>query len=253
MKKISWKIFIIPIFATLVLSGCSSAKRVRDAATAYEIGEYYSAIEGFQKAVRKEKDAKQRQEYDYLIAQSYLHIANYKQAEVRLRNLVRREYPDTTIILSLAECYKNNGKYDLAVETFKQYLEIIPDDERALNGLKSCDFLKDWEATPTRFQVQQEKALNSRDADYSPVFIAGLENQIIFTSSREGCVGKTKSGIHGQRYADLFTANFDIQRQRWEKPVPLDDQELINTQFDEGTPSLSADGTQLYFTRCPLR
>lgn len=250
MKKTFVHIIFAILVASFLLSSCSSAKRARNAAKSYEIGEYYAAIEGFTRASKKEKDPKVRQEYDYLIAQSYLHIANYRLAEARLRNLVRREYPDTMIILNLAECYKNNGKYDLATETFNKYLEIIPGDERAINGLKSVDFLKTWEATPTRFQVNQERILSSRDADYSPVFIAGLENQIIFTSTREGCVGKTKSGIHGQRYADLFTANFDIQSQRWEKATPLDEQELINTKFDEGTPSLSADGTQLYFTRC---
>ncbi len=250
MNKFNWHSILLIFLTAFLLGSCSSAKRARDAAKSYEIGEYHAAIEGFIKAAKKEKDPKVRQEYDYLIAQSYLEIADYRRAEIRLRNLVRREYPDTMIILNLAECYLSTGKYEQAEETFNQYLEIIPGDERALNGLKSVEFLKEWKATPTRFQVNHERALSSRDADYSPVFIAGLENQIIFTSTRDGAVGKNKSGIHGQRYADLFTASFDIQRQRWEKATSLDEQQLINTKFDEGTPSLSSDGTQLYFTRC---
>jgi peptidoglycan-associated lipoprotein len=73
---------------------------------------------------------------------------------------------------------------------------------------------------------------------------------LFFTSTRDGSKGKKKSAITGQRNGDLFRANFNIQKQRWEKPISIDEDQNINTNFEEGAASMSKDGSMLYFTRC---
>jgi peptidoglycan-associated lipoprotein len=107
-----------------------------------------------------------------------------------------------------------------------------------------------WLEKPSRFVVEREKAISSRDADYSPSYVSGLENNVIFTSTRNGTKGKRKSAITGQRNGDLFRASYNIQKQRWDAPVTIDEENLINTIDDEGAASLSSDGSQIYFTRC---
>jgi peptidoglycan-associated lipoprotein len=48
----------------------------------------------------------------------------------------------------------------------------------------------------------------------------------------------------------LFTSKFDVQKQKWDKPKLLEENELINTTVDEGAATLSGMGDQMIFTRC---
>lgn len=245
-KNIRYTVIIL----VLITTGCSSTRFSRSAAKSYEIGEYYNAIEGFQKVIRKEKDAQKRLEYEYKLANCYWYIDDYKKAQSRFKRLIRKEYPDSSLVLKYAHTLRYQGKYDDAIEYYNQFLEKYPDFEEAVNGKKSCNLTPVWLENPTRFQVENEKYLNSREADFSPYFVGGLDNNIIFTSTRSGVVGRKKNGITGQLNTDLFKSNFDIQKQRWEKTTLLEDEELINTEFEEGAASLSRDGGTLYFTRC---
>jgi peptidoglycan-associated lipoprotein len=240
----------ISLVILVFLSGCSASRFARTGKKAYDIGEYQNAIDKFMKASRKESDINKRTEIDYYLAKSYWNLNDYMRAELRLRNLIRREYPDTSLVLYFAHALRNNEKYEDAIEYYQQYLDAYPENREAINGIESCKLTPVWKENPTRFEITHERLLNSRDADFSPWFVSGLDNQIIFTSTRDGASGRGKSAITGQRNTDLFRSSFNVQRQRWDKPVPADSEQLINTQFEEGTASLSSDGNIMYFTRC---
>lgn len=238
------------ISLTLLLSACSSSRTASSALKSYEIGEYNAAIDKLIKAYRKEKLPDKRTEYDYYLANAYWYLDDYQRAELRIRNLLRKEYPDSSLRLKYAHALRYNGKFDEALASYQQFLDSFPNNQEALNGIEACKLIPVWKENPTRFEVNREKLLSSRYADFSPWFIGGLDNVIIFTSTRDGAAGKGKSEITGQNAADLFRSNFDIQRQRWEKPVPVDEELLINTPFEEGAASFSNDGNTMYFTRC---
>lgn len=238
------------ITLVLILSGCSASRLSRSALKSYEIGEYYDAIDKYLDASRGEKDPEKIKLYNYHLANAYWYIDDYKKAELRLRNLVEKNHPDSTLILKYAHTQRYKGNYNEAIALYNRFLKLAPKNQEALNGIEACKQIPVWEKNPTRFEVTRERLLNSRDADFSPFFVGGLDNNIIFTSTREGAVGRKKNAITGQRNTDLFKSNFDIQKQRWEKPAPLEDQQLINTSFEEGAASISKDGSTLYFTRC---
>ena len=246
------KFSYISIFSILliliIISGCSAT--YNSATKTYNVGEYYKATRELQEAMRKEKDPKLRIEMEHKIASAYWHIDDYKKAETRFKNLLNKNYPDSLLVLKYAHSLRFNGKYDEAIKFYNQHLDSIPNDKEALNGIASCKFVQECEAKPTRFQVTPEKALNARNSDYSPVYVAGLDNSLIFSSMRDGSTGKKKSAITGQRNGDLYKTFFDIQKQKWDKPIKIEDEFLINTPFDEGASTLSADGSQMYFTRC---
>jgi peptidoglycan-associated lipoprotein len=247
MKKLFHNIFL---FTTvfIFLTGCSGT--YYSATQSYKIGEYYDAIKKCQEASRKEKDPKLRLELDYTQANSYWHIGDYKKAEPRFKGLLGKQYPDSLLVLKYAQALRFNGNYSEAIKYYKQFLDSIPNNQEALNGIESCKVTPEWIKKPTRHIVSTEKNLNTRDADYSPVYVAGMDNSIIFTSTRDGSKGRKKSAITGQRNGDLWKSNFDIQKQKWEKPELLDEELLINTPNDEGAATLSADGNQMMFTRC---
>ncbi|MBN2805562.1 MAG: tetratricopeptide repeat protein, partial [Prolixibacteraceae bacterium] len=220
MHKPTTHNIIYIIVLLLILSGCSASRLGRSAEKSYEIGEYYSAIEKYLDASRGEKDPEKIKTYNYYLANAYWYIDDYKKAELRLRNLVDKNHPDSTLILKYAHTQRYKGNYEDAISLYQRFLQIVPGNQEALNGIESCKLTPEWEKNPTRFEVSRERLLSSRDADFSPAFVGGLDNNIIFTSTREGAVGRKKNAITGQRNTDLFKSNFDIQKQRWEKPTP---------------------------------
>lgn len=243
-KALYWVVILF------LLAGCSSSRLSNSAAKSYEIGEYHLAIDKYLKSYRSENDAQKRLEFDYQLANAYWHIDDYKKAELRLRNLIRKEYPDSSLLLRYAHTLRYTQKYDDAIEIYNQFLKEYPDNQEAKNGIESCKKTPEWLEKLTRFEVTHERLLSSRDADYSPYYASGLDNSVVFTSTREGGTGKKKSAITGQRNGDIFKSNFDIQRQRWEKPSLIEEKMLINTNLDEGAASFSKDGQTMYFTRC---
>jgi peptidoglycan-associated lipoprotein len=82
------------------------------------------------------------------------------------------------------------------------------------------------------------------------VFAGSRDNEVILTSTREITTGRRKSNITGTRYADLFTSKFEIQKQKWETPKLLEENQVINTANDEGAATLSDRGDLMIFTRC---
>jgi len=153
-------------------------------------------------------------------------------------------------MLHYADCLRATQKYEDAIVWYQTYLGVNPEDQYAKNGLESCKIASEWIENPNRYLVTQVSELNSRSNDYAPVFVGGKDNEIIFTSTRENVTGKRKSNITGTHFSDLFTSKFGVQKQKWETPTLLEENELINTTSDEGAATLSERGDLMIFTRC---
>ncbi|MBN2634895.1 MAG: OmpA family protein [Prolixibacteraceae bacterium] len=244
--KIKFALFLLII---TILSGCGIAKKGNDAIFSQEIGEYYRAIEKYRKASRKEKDREKRMLYAFEIAECYRYIGDYEMAELYYKNAIRRGYTDPIVLLHHADMLRVTQEYEIAIETYRTYLDSVPNDERAIDGLEAIRKTQEWVANPTRHIINPIKELNSRESDFSPVFVGGRDNEIIFTSTRTTSTGKRESMITGQNYADLFRSTFGVQKQKWNEPQLIDESFLINTEDEEGTATLSASGEQMIFTR----
>lgn len=242
------RIAIILILFTL--ASCSSSNLGRVALTSKEIGEYHKAIEKYRKANRKEKDREKRMEYSYAIAECYRNLGQYEMAALYYRNTIRRNHPDPKALLWYADMLRAAQRYEEAIENYRLYLEERPGDTQALNGMEAINRTQQWIANPTRHVINPVKELNSRESDYSPVFVGGRDNEIIFTSSRKASTGKRRSMITGQIHSDLFRSQFNIQRQKWGEPQPIDQYFIVNTASEEGAASMSGIGDQMIFTRC---
>lgn len=242
------RITIILIFITL--ASCSTSNLGRMALTSQEIGEYYKAIEKYRKANRKEKDREKRMEYSYAIAECYRMMGQYEMAALYYRNTIRRNHPDPRALLWYADMLRAAQRYEEAIENYRLYLEERPGDTQALNGMEAITKTQQWIANPTRHVINPVKELNARESDYSPVFVGGRDNEIIFTSSRKASTGKRRSMITGQTYSDLYRSQFNIQRQKWGEPQPIDQYFIVNTASEEGAATMSGIGDQMIFTRC---
>lgn len=249
MKFKHLNIIFIVLIAVLT-TGCSASKSVRSAHKAYQNGEYFDAIQKYIRASQGEKDPVIRTQISYNLANAYWYIGDYKRAEQQIKNLLKKTHPDSSLQLKYAHILRYQEKYNEATEQYQQFLTKHQNNPEAANGLNSCSLAQEWAKKPTRYDVKREAALSSRDADFSPAYVGGLDNAIFFTSMREGSAGRRKSRITGQRNGDIFRSNFDIQKQKWTKPTPIEDDQKINSNLEEGAACLSKDGSTLYFTRC---
>ncbi|RIJ46236.1 hypothetical protein D1614_19900 [Maribellus luteus] len=247
MKQIRLAVLSLVI---LIVSGCGSARYGRDALLSQDIGEYYKAIELYKKARKKEKSRTKRIEYAYNIAESYRAIGQYEYAAQNYKFAIRLGYPDNEALLRYAEMLRITQDFEEATETYRTYLDSVPGDQRALDGVEAMRKTQEWVAYPTRHIINPIKEINSPQSDFAPVFVGGRDNEVIFTSTRKAATGKKESMIHGQKYADLFRANFSVQRQKWQQPKLLDETLMINTGDEEGAAALNSSGEQMIFTRC---
>ena len=234
----------------MLLGGCSGQKSMHSAEVSYEIGEHFNAIEKYRKAYRSKNVKEDKAVIAFRIAESYFKISEFAKATVWYKNAIRRNYSEPIGMLHYADCLRATQKYDEAVTWYQTYLGVKPDDQYAKNGFESARMAEEWLNKPGRYLVEIVKELNSKSSDYSPAFVGGRDNEVIFSSSREGATGKRPSNITGVRNSDLFSSQFQVQKQKWDIPKLIDENELINTTGDEGAATLSSGGDMLIFTRC---
>ena len=138
-------------------------------------------------------------------------------------------------------------KFDDAVEQYKKYQQLKPEDDRPSKGIESCAFAKEALDNPSRYEVDGLDITNSRANDFAPSFGNGDYDVLFFTSARDGGVGKGADGFTGQSYTDLWSVKRD-RKGNWSKPVVFPDP--MNTGAHEAATSLNKRGNEMYFTRC---
>lgn len=249
MKKLAFPKLLL-ILMLFLLGSCSARKYMQSAATSYQIGEYYSSIEKYRKAYRSPKLRNEKAEMAFRVGEAYFHLSDFTKAIIWYKNAIKQKNSDPLCMLHYADCLKATQQYEDALVWYQTYLSVNPEDQYAKNAVEACKQAPGWLDKPNRYRVNIVKELNTRFNDFSPVFVGGRDNEIIFTSTRETSTGKRKSNITGVQNSDLFTTKFEIQKQKWAVPKLLDENQIINTANEEGAATLSERGELMIFTRC---
>jgi peptidoglycan-associated lipoprotein len=217
---------------------------------AFESGFYYQAYLGYEKALKKaSKDKEAKACITYQIARSFHKIGDLKKAVQWYLKAEKAGYSDDPYLsMTIALAYKKQGEYELAKAAFEAYIKKNPEDPKGDLGAKSCANAVKWRDNPTCYQVNNLKALNSKEDDYAPIYASKKSDLIIFTSSREGARGKA-DGIVGELPEDLFQAKID-KKGKWSTAVALS--EKVNSKSSEGASAINKKFNTLYFTRCAL-
>lgn len=227
---------------------CRTAK-LSDAEEKQRIGEYYEAAAIYRKVYTKTSPNKRdlRGYIAFRMAECNRLVNNTGKAISGYTNAIRYDYPDSVSFLRLAQMQHKNGQYAEAIKNYDIYSENDPSSQLALNGIQGCELAPEWKKSPTRYEVHRMDKFNSRRAEFSPMLTGGKYDQLYFASSRNKDKEAKISAITGQNNNDLFVVKQD-ERGAWLAPQALEDE--VNTEFDEGTPSFSADGNTMYYTYC---
>ncbi|WP_289007616.1 OmpA family protein [uncultured Parabacteroides sp.] len=245
--------YILLFLTALLLFSCKSAK-LSDAEEKQRIGEYFEAAAIYRKVYTKTSPQKRdlRGYIAYRMAECNRLINNTPRATSAYMNALRYEYPNSIVSLRLGQMYQKTGKYTDAIRYYNDFLQRNPESELALNGIKGSELAPVWKQNPTRYVVKRMEKFNSRRGEFSPMLFGDKYDQLYFTSSRtpKGAnkdKDETISAITGIRNNDFFLVKQDEQG-NWLAPIELEDE--VNTEFDEGTPSFSKDGNTMYYTYC---
>lgn len=246
--KAHFTIYVLFLLIVSSLYSCKSAK-LSDAEEKQRIGEYYEAAAIYRKVYTKTSPKKRdlRGYIAYRMAECNRLINNTAKATSAYMNAIRYDYPDSTVYLRMGQMLQKTGRYPEAIKNYDIYMENDPNNLLAINGIQGCELAPGWKKNPTRYEVRRMDKFNSRRGEFSPMLAGDKYDQLYFASSRSKDKDAKVSAITGQNNNNLFLVKQD-EKGAWLAPVELEDE--VNTEYDEGTPSFSPDGNTMYYTYC---
>ncbi|MGQ8338496.1 OmpA family protein [Sunxiuqinia sp. A32] len=157
----------------------------------------------------------------------------------------RSRYPKLMYVLGNA--YLRAGNYSAAKNAYEDYLSISLDSNKfnrqAQERLKQCDFAISQVDNPVPFIVENMgEAINSDLDEYWPSLTIDGKT-LIFTRLCPSNYGHQNN--FNQLQEDFYWSAYDGED--WQPAEPLVE---INTPYNEGAQSVSADGKLIFFTAC---
>ncbi len=246
MNRFVFGILLFFLFLPLTLQ--AQKHKVERAYAAYEAGSYTEALDLFKSAYSKSRDKQIKSDMVFMVSECYRLTNDPKNGELWYKKAARSSFPRPEAQYWLAECIKKNGRYQQAIEEFMKYRQLVPGDPRTEQQIRSCELALEWLDDPEAYKVEEIKEINSREADFSPAFVRDDFGMVYFTSSRDEAQGNKSNGATGQNFTDIFETRLD-KKGKWSTPVPA---EYLNSEFEDGAPSISSDYREIYFTRCEV-
>ena len=249
MKRIIY--IIVGLMLASVAMSLSSCKgpKLKDADEAYDRGEYFDAATIYRKLYNKynrKEDAWLRGELAFQLGMCHLKLNQGNRAAAAFQNAIRYDYEDTTILLRLGQSQQREGQYAAAIKSYNEYLAIAPDSWEAKVGIRGCELAPKWKEEGSRYTVKQDKILNSRRADYCPMFLDKNLEYVYLTSTNEKSTGELRSEITGTKKGDIYFSKKD-EKGVWSRPEVVEGG--LNTEHDEGAAAFSPDGSTMYLAR----
>jgi OOP family OmpA-OmpF porin len=149
--------------------------------------------------------------------------------------------PMALIYSTLAEYSFNEGQYEEAKKYFQMVLDVKADEklliELANRGKENCEFAIEAKKHPLNFKpVKMSPTINNFYVQAYPILTADQQTMIYY-------IIRT-----GERNAKGDIMISKKENGAWTHPVSISDK--INTEMDEGAPSMSADGRSLVYAAC---
>lgn len=237
--------YIVAAVVLVVLAGCSGAK-LSTANEQMARGEYYDASKTYRKIynrLTKREERPQRGEVAYKMAECYRRLNMAARASAAYQNAIRYGVTDSMAVLRLAQSLHAEGKYPAAIKSYEEFLAKVPGNPEAVAGLEGARLASEMKANRTRYVVRQSKLLNSRRADFSPMF---NDDVLYFTTTNEKVTGENRSEITGMKKGDIWMSKKN-ERGEWQRPEPVEGE--LNSEVEEGICSFSPDGSTMYLTK----
>jgi len=222
----------------LTVVGCTVTKKVKDGDTAYQLKQYAVAVDMLEEEYDKANSSAIRFRKAIYLSDSYDFLQNHA-ASVHWLEKAHKIDPQLQVKSDLADAYKKNEQYEKAFEIYSKLYK----ETRELTWSQKAQFCK-----LALVQLGEVKnynittfSANTSYNEYSPFYLDA--EHIVFTSDREGSTGNDTYKWTGNSFSDIYVTNIQGR-----KVANFD--AILNSAANEGTPCLSIDRNEIYFTRC---
>ena len=236
MQKI---LFILLIIPTLVFSQKKDYNSYDKAVSYFNKGEIEKAKKSIEKCIQKNADWEKPYQ---LLGKIYEEEGDIELAVENYYKGFHKDKPtDQLWWQKIGDLYFKNGLYQDAMYHFKKFVAFQSKEasfyKKAIKHIQDCMFAVGAISNPVDFKPKNiGENINSEMAEYLP-FISADGKQFVITR-------KVKGEMDLQE--DFFYSQKD-ERNNWRKVKRMNS---INTPFNEGAISVSADGRLLIFTAC---
>lgn len=222
----------------VIASGLLSAQnsKTKDADKLFDRFEYIDAASAYLKLTEKGYEDSYVQKR---LADSYYNVFNTAEAIKWYAKLVEEKQQDAEIYYKYAQMLKAEGNYDEAKKQMQQFVQLKPNDERAISFQNNPNYLADLKAKRPLFEVKTSD-INSDKSDFGALLTD--DNTVYFTSARNEA--RKTSGWNDEPYLDLYQAIYN-EDGTLSQPTLV---ESVNTKWHDGPATISADGTIMYIT-----
>lgn len=235
MRKLSFVLIFIALTQVL----CAQYKQ---GLKYYNSGDYYKAIPRLTKAANEQGE--HQLEATVRLADAYLQIKEYRNAEVFYKKAVETGKVDAATHFNYATVLKINNHYDQALAEFNKYLQQFPNDSKAKNAVKYCQEIKAWQSLPKEYEAVNVAEINTSRSEFSPVV---YEDKLVFVSEQNpDIVNYEQYDFNGKPYLNVFFT--DLKNE-----VPAGSKKTfsrkVNSSYHDGPVCFNKEQNVLYLTR----
>lgn len=205
----------------------------------FDAGDYQGSKARLSKLLAKNKNAP---ELHYLEALIFRKLGAYDKA---LSSLAKGQSFDSApapqLYVELAQLNAQLGKFTESVVAYQQYLNVLGPDARPERRQRGQQLLQ---------QAKIAEQIASQPVDFSPSPVRGgintLEHQEYFPSLSADGQSMIFTRRVNRRDEDFYRSDLTADG-TWSEATPL---EGVNTEYNEGAQTITADGNYLVFTIC---
>lgn len=177
------------------------------------------------------------------IGDCYRQMNDMINAELYYARAVKQKNVKPNYIFYYAQTLMSNSKYKAAIDWFKAYTQVNPDNDRADKMIQACENALKKQVENSVFKISNLD-INSTAQDFAPSF---YDKGILFTSSRIESVIRKKDSWTNTGYLDVYYSPLN-----WQDTIPWISRVKgnVNTfNFHDGPACANKEGTKIYFTR----
>jgi len=244
------KLLLIALVASILagLSGCSPTGSIEKANDAYDLYQFNTAAEMYKKIVTKEKDKRVKAELTLKIGHAYRQMNEYSKAENYYRKYIKMPNIDPIAHYYLGEMLKRQQKYEDAIISYNDYIREVPSDPLGTISKTSCEDAIKWKNDKTRYVVEPFKMVNGKSNDFALMY---YKKGFVFTSDREESNGGNLYNWTMQKHTDIYFIEPEGKSTtKFTKPLPIDQDNIVNTKFNEGVATFDSRFNTMYYTQC---
>ncbi len=175
------------------------------------------------------------------LGDSYMYLRKPKEAVEIYKHVVQQENVPEEYYYFYAQALRGVGNYEESKVWMKKFKKVASKDSRIVKFFEKEDFVSAMFNLKKQYSVASTN-LNTPFSDFGAV---EYNDEVVFVSSKdEGVSVKRKYAWNAQPFLDLYQVGKDGSVDQ-SKKMEGD----VNSIYHEGSPTFSADGTNMYFTR----